>query len=73
VVLAWFRKQSEKGATTTIIGICAGAKVVGAAGLLNGRRATTHWYYLGEMLRRSPTIDYIANRRMVSDDGVGPR
>jgi putative intracellular protease/amidase len=68
VVLAWLRKQAETGAR--IIGICAGAKVVGAAGLLDGRRATTHWYYLGEMLRRSPTIDYIANRRMVSDAGV---
>lgn len=66
--LAWLRSQAQKGAT--IIGICAGAKVVGAAGLLDGKRATTHWYYLGEMLKRSPTIRYIADRRMVSDEGV---
>lgn len=44
--------------------------MVGAAGLLDGRRATTHWYYLGEMLERSPTIDYVADRRMVSDGSV---
>jgi len=67
-VLAWLREQSRKGAR--IIGICAGAKVVAAAGLLDGRRATTHWYYLNEMLERSPSIDYVPDRRMVADGNV---
>jgi transcriptional regulator GlxA family with amidase domain len=67
-VLAWLQSQSRKGAT--IIGVCAGAKVVGAAGLLDGRRATTHWYYVRTLLERSPTIEYVANRRMVADRGV---
>jgi transcriptional regulator GlxA family with amidase domain len=67
-VMAWLRSQAEKGAR--IIGICAGAKVVGAAGLLDGRRATTHWYYLSGLLERSPTIEYVADRRMVSDGNV---
>jgi transcriptional regulator GlxA family with amidase domain len=67
-VLAWLQDQSRKGAR--IIGVCAGAKVVGAAGLLDGRRATTHWYYRGEMLKRSPSIDYVADRRFVADKGV---
>ena len=67
-VLAWLQDQSRKGAM--IIGVCAGAKVVGAAGLLDGRRATTHWYYLGEMLKRSPAIDYVADRRFVAGNGV---
>jgi putative intracellular protease/amidase len=44
--------------------------VVGAAGLLDGKRATTHWYYRGELLKRSPTIDYVADRRMVADGNV---
>ncbi|CFE04153.1 transcriptional regulator [Bordetella pertussis] len=47
-VLAWLREQARKGAI--IIGVCAGAKVVAAAGLLDGKRATTHWYYLKELL-----------------------
>jgi transcriptional regulator GlxA family with amidase domain len=67
-VMTWLRSQAAKGAM--IIGICAGAKVVGAAGLLDGKRATTHWYYRGEMLKRSPTIRYTANRRIVADEGV---
>ncbi|MFZ5783734.1 MAG: DJ-1/PfpI family protein [Pseudomonadota bacterium] len=67
-VRAWLRRQAEKGAT--IIGICAGAKVVAAAGLLDGKRATTHWYYRRELLDRHPTIHYVADRRMVADGAV---
>lgn len=62
--------QEPGGKGATIIGICAGAKVVGAAGLLDGKRATTHWFYRGEMLKRSPTIRYAMDRRMVADEGV---
>jgi transcriptional regulator GlxA family with amidase domain len=68
VILAWLRSQAKKGAT--IISVCAGAKVVSAAGLLDGKRATTHWYYLKEMLKRNPSIQYVPDRRMVIDRGV---
>jgi putative intracellular protease/amidase len=67
-VMAWLRKQAQGGAV--IIAICAGAKVVAAAGLLDGRRATTHWYYLDELLGSRPSIRYVADRRMVMDRGV---
>ena len=67
-VSAWLRSPAGKGAR--IVGICAGAKVVAAAGLLDGKRATTHWYYLGDLLELGPSIDYVADRRMVSDGGV---
>lgn len=68
LVMAWLQRQAAKGAV--VIGVCAGAKVVAAAGLLEGKRATTHWYYLKELLRRSPTIEYIADRRFVIDGDV---
>lgn len=67
-VLQWIRSQSQKGAT--VIGICAGAKVVGEAGLLDGRRATTHWYSLGELRDQTPSLRYVADRRMVVDGNV---
>src|SRR5690606_16385633 len=60
--------QKAKGAI--IIGVCAGAKVVAAAGLLEGKRATTHWYYLNTLLENHPDIDYVANRRWVVDNGI---
>lgn len=40
-VLAWIRAQAAGGAC--IFSVCTGALVCGAAGLLKGRRATTHW------------------------------
>lgn len=68
VVTTWLRKQAKGGAV--IIAVCAGAKVVAAAGLLDGRRATTHWYYLEDLLKRHPSIRYVADRRMVVDRSV---
>lgn len=66
--LQWIRSQAASGAI--IIGVCAGAKVVGASGLLDGKRATTHWYSVGELQGRHPAIRYVANRRLVVDHGV---
>jgi transcriptional regulator GlxA family with amidase domain len=68
LVMEWLKKQSARGAI--VVGVCAGAKVVAAAGLLDGRRATTHWYYVDEMLDRHPAIEYVADRRIVVDRGV---
>jgi transcriptional regulator GlxA family with amidase domain len=53
-----------------VIGVCAGAKVVGAAGLLDGRHATTHWYYVRELRRKNPTAVYLPNRRIVVEAPV---
>ena len=66
--LQWIRNQSGKGAI--VIGVCAGAKVVGAAGLLHGKRATTHWYSIKELCGRDPTMRYVRDRRLVVDDRV---
>ena len=67
-VLEWLKSQAARRAT--IIGVCAGAKVVGEAGLLDAKRATTHWYYLKELLTKHPAIHYVADRRMVVDQSV---
>src|SRR4051794_7718506 len=66
--LQWIRSQASKGAI--VVGVCAGAKVVGDAGLLHGKRATTHWYSVNELRGKHPTMRYVENRRMVVDDGV---
>ena len=68
VALGWIRSQAEKGAI--VVGVCAGATIVAEAGLLDGRRATTHWYYLERMLKVHPSIEYVADRRIVVDRGV---
>jgi transcriptional regulator GlxA family with amidase domain len=68
LALTWLRSQAAKGAT--IVGVCAGAKVVAAAGLLDGKRATTHWYFVNELRDRHPTLRYVPDRRLVVDHGV---
>jgi cyclohexyl-isocyanide hydratase len=40
-VLSWIRRQAS--GACSIFSVCTGALICGAAGLLKGRRATTHW------------------------------
>ncbi|MGE3871318.1 MAG: DJ-1/PfpI family protein [Parvibaculaceae bacterium] len=68
IILAWLREQVDKGAT--IIGVCAGARIVGAAGLLDNKRATTHWFYISQLRNKTPSMTYVPNRRVVADQGI---
>jgi putative intracellular protease/amidase len=67
-VMAWLKAQAQKG--SMVLGVCAGAKVVAAAGLLENRRGTTHWFYKPDFLKRDPTITPVADRRFVVDGPV---
>ena len=49
------RRAHARGAR--LASLCSGAFVLAAAGLLDGRRATTHWMYTDELARRYPSID----------------
>jgi len=49
------RAAHEGGAR--VASICTGAFVLAAAGLLDGRRATTHWAHAPRLARRHPAID----------------
>src|SRR6185312_9034398 len=53
-----------------VLSVCSGAFVLGAAGLLDGRRCTTHWRYAAELARRFPAADVAPNSLYVEDDRV---
>jgi transcriptional regulator GlxA family with amidase domain len=38
--------------------------------LLEGKRATTHWYYVEELLKDHPSVRYVPDRRVVVDGGI---
>jgi AraC family transcriptional regulator, transcriptional activator FtrA len=53
-VLEVLRQAADRGAT--LLSVCSGAFILGAAGLLQGRHCTTHWRYGQELLARFPTV-----------------
>src|SRR3712207_876624 len=54
-VLDALRAAHARGAR--LVSICSGAFVLAAAGLLDGRRATTHWMYADLLAERFPRVD----------------
>nr|WP_078891155.1 helix-turn-helix domain-containing protein [Streptomyces sp. NRRL S-350] len=53
-LVAALRTAHERGAR--IVSICSGAFALAAAGLLDGRQATTHWRYAELLQQRHPTV-----------------
>ena len=58
-LLALLRAAHARGAR--LCSICSGVFVLAAAGLLDGRRATTHWRYADLLARRYPAIEVLPN------------
>jgi transcriptional regulator GlxA family with amidase domain len=48
--------------------MCTGAFLLGAAGLLDGKRATTHWFFADEFRRRFPRVD-LREQQLIVDEG----
>jgi AraC family transcriptional activator FtrA len=53
-----------------VASICSGAFVLAAAGLLNGKRATTHWRYAGILAERYPEVRVEPNVLYIDDQSV---
>ena len=69
--------QTRYEAGARIVSFCTGTFVLAAAGLLDGRRATTHWMYADELLARHPKVDldpsvlFIEDSRVFTAAGTG--
>ena len=64
-VLDWLRAAHERSTWTT--SVCTGALVLGAAGILEGKRATTHWAFLERLAELGAET---VNERVVEDGKV---
>ncbi|MEM6992339.1 MAG: helix-turn-helix domain-containing protein, partial [Myxococcota bacterium] len=58
------------GAGAVIASWCTGAFLVAAAGLLDGRRATTHWAAAHELRARFPSVEVVADALIVDEGAV---
>jgi putative intracellular protease/amidase len=67
-VAEWIVAQHRKGAK--IVSVCNGSRMIATAGLLDGRRATGHWSAIAELQAKHPTMQWVSDRRYVTDNGV---
>jgi transcriptional regulator GlxA family with amidase domain len=65
---AALRAADARGAR--IVSVCTGAFVLAAAGLLDGRRATTHWLFADRLRERFPRVEVDPNVLYVQDGGI---
>ncbi|MEU9731477.1 DJ-1/PfpI family protein [Streptomyces sp. NPDC048002] len=65
---AWLRDHHAAGGT--VASVCAGAEALGRAGLLNGRRCTTHHDHQDELAARHPHAVVVRDVLFTTDDRV---
>ena len=67
-LLQALRRAVDRGAR--VLSVCSGAFILGEAGLLDGRRCTTHWRNAEELARRYPAAKVDPDVLYVDDDPV---
>jgi transcriptional regulator GlxA family with amidase domain len=73
-ICGWLRERA--GDTRRVVSICTGVFALAGAGLLDGKRATTHWDHADELRRRFPRVKldvdslYLRDGRFYSSGGL---
>ncbi|MFD1149966.1 helix-turn-helix domain-containing protein [Saccharothrix hoggarensis] len=67
-VLDALRAVNRRGGT--LISVCSGAFILGAAGLLDDRRCTTHWRHVGDLAERFPDAKIDPDVLFVDDGDI---
>ena len=73
-LVEWLRRHAP--AAKRVASVCTGAFLLAEAGLLDGRRATTHWSRCDDLRRQYPAVDvdpdpiFIMNGRVATSAGI---
>lgn len=67
-LVAWIKQHAPH--TRRLVSICTGAFLLAACGLLDSRRATTHWYYCRRLAQAYPSLQVIPDVIFVKDGNV---
>ncbi|MCZ4611258.1 GlxA family transcriptional regulator [Streptomyces sp. Lzd4kr] len=73
-LVGWLREHGPRA--ERLVSVCTGAILLAAAGLLDGRRATTHWAYCDKLARDHPDVEvdpdpiYVRDGHVATSAGV---
>ncbi|WP_058042601.1 GlxA family transcriptional regulator [Streptomyces roseifaciens] len=73
-LIGWLREHAPRA--ERVVSVCTGAFLLAAAGLLEGRRATTHWAFCAALAARFPSVRvepdpiYVRDGNVVTSAGV---
>ncbi|MFF1448072.1 GlxA family transcriptional regulator [Streptomyces sp. NPDC058274] len=67
-LIDWLRRHGPRA--ERLVSVCTGAGLLAEAGLLDGRRVTTHWAYCAELARDHPAIEVDPDPIYVRDGNV---
>jgi transcriptional regulator GlxA family with amidase domain len=68
ILIDWVRARATKA--RRVASVCTGAFLLAAAGLLDGRRAATHWKYCARLAQRFPAVRVEPDPIFVCDSGI---
>jgi transcriptional regulator GlxA family with amidase domain len=66
-VVPWLKSRSERG--VPIAAVCSGVGLVAAAGLIDGKRATTHWALAERFREKYPAVRWMPELMVTEDRG----
>jgi transcriptional regulator GlxA family with amidase domain len=64
-LIAWLAARASQ--VSTLTSVCTGSLLLGKAGLLDGKKATTHWRVIEEMRRLVPAVHLMDDQHVVED------
>lgn len=67
-VIQWIKNQSNK--VELITSVCTGAFLLAKAGLIDGKRATTHWMDIGRLEREFPDVKVENNCKFIDEGSI---
>jgi len=73
-LIQWLTRTAPR--TRRVVGLCTGAFLLAEAGMLDGRRATTHWAFCDDLARRYPRVSvepdpiYVRDGRLYTSAGA---
>jgi DJ-1/PfpI family protein len=64
----WITRRVDRGAH--LLGVCAGSRLLAATGVLDGRRATSHWSKIRGLQRSRPQVGWVRGQRYIQDGNL---